>query len=211
MGLDLGGGSLEAGIGTIDEVLDVASVALGTARLRGELGTGELLTPADRVAITERDPGPGRADTGHAGANPRAAEPGDRQRGDGACPGPPGHGSAPAAPGVGLGVVAAGQPSRDPRRSALRAGRPSGHARPRRTAGPARDPDPACATPAHRCRGAVDPGRAPGAPTTGGQRVGATGGSGARGTLARREALPRRRVECRRCLSQAPAREPTIS
>jgi exopolyphosphatase/guanosine-5'-triphosphate,3'-diphosphate pyrophosphatase len=52
MGLDLGGGSLEAGIGTIDEVLDVASVALGTARLRGELGTGELLTPADRVAIT---------------------------------------------------------------------------------------------------------------------------------------------------------------
>jgi exopolyphosphatase/guanosine-5'-triphosphate,3'-diphosphate pyrophosphatase len=53
MGLDLGGGSLEAGIGTIDEVFDVASVALGTARLRGELGTGELLTPADRVAITE--------------------------------------------------------------------------------------------------------------------------------------------------------------
>jgi exopolyphosphatase/guanosine-5'-triphosphate,3'-diphosphate pyrophosphatase len=53
MGLDLGGGSLEAGIGTIDEVIDVASVALGTARLRGELGTGELLTPADRVAVTE--------------------------------------------------------------------------------------------------------------------------------------------------------------
>ncbi len=53
LGLDLGGGSLEAGIGTIDQVTDVASVALGTARLRGELGTGELLTPADRVAITE--------------------------------------------------------------------------------------------------------------------------------------------------------------
>jgi exopolyphosphatase/guanosine-5'-triphosphate,3'-diphosphate pyrophosphatase len=53
LGLDLGGGSLEAGIGTIDEVSDVASVALGTARLRGELGTGELLTPADRVAVTE--------------------------------------------------------------------------------------------------------------------------------------------------------------
>jgi len=52
MGLDLGGGSLEAGIGTIDEVTDVTSVALGTARLRGELGTGELLTPGDRVAIT---------------------------------------------------------------------------------------------------------------------------------------------------------------
>jgi exopolyphosphatase/guanosine-5'-triphosphate,3'-diphosphate pyrophosphatase len=52
LGLDLGGGSLEAGVGTIDEVSDVASVALGTARLRGELGTGELLTPADRVAVT---------------------------------------------------------------------------------------------------------------------------------------------------------------
>ncbi len=53
LGLDLGGGSLEAGIGTIDDVSDVASVALGTARLRGELGTGELLTPADRVAVTD--------------------------------------------------------------------------------------------------------------------------------------------------------------
>ncbi len=53
LGLDLGGGSLEAGIGTIDTVVDVASVALGTARLRGELGTGELLTPDDRVAIVK--------------------------------------------------------------------------------------------------------------------------------------------------------------
>ena len=53
LGLDLGGGSLEAGIGTIDEVMSVASVALGTARLRGELGTGELLTTDDRKAITE--------------------------------------------------------------------------------------------------------------------------------------------------------------
>jgi exopolyphosphatase / guanosine-5'-triphosphate,3'-diphosphate pyrophosphatase len=53
LGLDLGGGSLEAGIGSIDEVTAVASVALGTARLRGELGTGELLTPADRVAVGE--------------------------------------------------------------------------------------------------------------------------------------------------------------
>jgi exopolyphosphatase/guanosine-5'-triphosphate,3'-diphosphate pyrophosphatase len=52
LGLDLGGGSLEAGIGTIDAVTDVASVALGTARLRGELGTGEMLTPQDREAIT---------------------------------------------------------------------------------------------------------------------------------------------------------------
>ncbi len=53
LGLDLGGGSLEAGIGTIDEVTAVASVALGTARLRGELGTGELLTTDDRKMITE--------------------------------------------------------------------------------------------------------------------------------------------------------------
>jgi exopolyphosphatase/guanosine-5'-triphosphate,3'-diphosphate pyrophosphatase len=53
LGLDLGGGSLEAGIGTVDEVIAVASVALGTARLRGELGTGETLTPGDRKAITE--------------------------------------------------------------------------------------------------------------------------------------------------------------
>ncbi len=53
LGLDLGGGSLEAAIGTVDQVADVASVALGTARLRGELGTGELLSPADRVAVTD--------------------------------------------------------------------------------------------------------------------------------------------------------------
>jgi exopolyphosphatase/guanosine-5'-triphosphate,3'-diphosphate pyrophosphatase len=53
LGLDLGGGSLESGIGTADEVTEVASVALGTARLRGELGTGELLSPADRSAVTE--------------------------------------------------------------------------------------------------------------------------------------------------------------
>jgi exopolyphosphatase/guanosine-5'-triphosphate,3'-diphosphate pyrophosphatase len=52
LGLDLGGGSLEAGIGNVDTVFDVASVALGTARLRGELGTGEMLTPGDRSAIT---------------------------------------------------------------------------------------------------------------------------------------------------------------
>jgi len=53
LGLDLGGGSLESGIGTADEVTEVASVALGTARLRGELGTGELLSRADRAAVTE--------------------------------------------------------------------------------------------------------------------------------------------------------------
>src|SRR5665213_2936302 len=53
LGLDLGGGSLEAGIGTIDSVGSVASVALGTARIRGELDTGDRLTVAERGAIAE--------------------------------------------------------------------------------------------------------------------------------------------------------------
>ncbi len=51
LGLDLGGGSLEAGVGTVDKVHEVASVPLGTARMSGELGTGDVLTSADRVAI----------------------------------------------------------------------------------------------------------------------------------------------------------------
>ena len=51
LGLDLGGGSLEAGIGNASEILDVTSVALGTARLRGELATGDPLSPRDRRAI----------------------------------------------------------------------------------------------------------------------------------------------------------------
>jgi exopolyphosphatase / guanosine-5'-triphosphate,3'-diphosphate pyrophosphatase len=53
LGLDLGGGSLEAGIGTIDEVIEVTSTPLGTARLRGELGPSELLTKNDRKRIAE--------------------------------------------------------------------------------------------------------------------------------------------------------------
>ncbi len=53
LGLDLGGGSLEAGIGTVDQVCAVASVALGTARIQGEMETGEVLTPDDRLAIRE--------------------------------------------------------------------------------------------------------------------------------------------------------------
>ena len=47
LGLDLGGGSLEAGIGTVDSVTAVTSVALGTARIRGEL--------ADRLATLDLD------------------------------------------------------------------------------------------------------------------------------------------------------------
>ena len=53
LGLDLGGGSLEAGIGTVDTVASVASVALGTARIRGELDTGDRLSAAERTAIGE--------------------------------------------------------------------------------------------------------------------------------------------------------------
>ena len=51
LGLDLGGGSLEAGVGTVDEVHEVASVPLGTARMSGELGTVDVLTEPDRIAV----------------------------------------------------------------------------------------------------------------------------------------------------------------
>jgi len=51
LGLDLGGGSLEAGIGSVDTVGTVASVALGTARIRGELDTGDRLSANERSAI----------------------------------------------------------------------------------------------------------------------------------------------------------------
>lgn len=53
LGLDLGGGSLEAGIGNADDVHAVTSVALGAARLRGELAVGEQLTAADRALLSE--------------------------------------------------------------------------------------------------------------------------------------------------------------
>ena len=53
LGLDLGGGSLEAGIGTVTTVDAVASVALGTARIRGELDTGDRLSVAERAAIRD--------------------------------------------------------------------------------------------------------------------------------------------------------------
>lgn len=53
LGLDLGGGSLEAGVGTFDRVAGVTSVALGTARLRGELSAGDVLTPAERRQVAE--------------------------------------------------------------------------------------------------------------------------------------------------------------
>lgn len=58
LGLDLGGGSLEAVIGTAEAIHGVCSVALGTARLRGELGGGDVLTSVEgalvRGWVTER-------------------------------------------------------------------------------------------------------------------------------------------------------------
>ena len=53
LGLDLGGGSLEAGIGTVDTVSSVASVALGTARILGELDTGDRLSAQERSDIRD--------------------------------------------------------------------------------------------------------------------------------------------------------------
>jgi exopolyphosphatase/guanosine-5'-triphosphate,3'-diphosphate pyrophosphatase len=51
LGIDLGGGSLEAGIGDAHHVHVVTSVALGPARLRGELRTAEGLTPKERSRV----------------------------------------------------------------------------------------------------------------------------------------------------------------
>ena len=62
LGLDLGGGSLEAGIGTVDSVISLASVALGTARLRGELGPVGCLTAWGPGGHHQRRPsGPSRS------------------------------------------------------------------------------------------------------------------------------------------------------
>jgi exopolyphosphatase/guanosine-5'-triphosphate,3'-diphosphate pyrophosphatase len=53
LGLDLGGGSLEAGIGDAHHVHAVTSVALGPARLRGELNSAESLTAKDRAKLVK--------------------------------------------------------------------------------------------------------------------------------------------------------------
>lgn len=53
LGLDLGGGSLEAAIGNATSIDSLASVALGTARLRGELGDSGNMTKADASWVRE--------------------------------------------------------------------------------------------------------------------------------------------------------------
>ncbi len=54
LGLDLGGGSLEAAVGDSDHLSMATSAAAGPARLRGELGTGDPLSPADQSVLRAR-------------------------------------------------------------------------------------------------------------------------------------------------------------
>ncbi len=54
LGLDLGGGSLEAAVGDSLHLAMATSAAIGPARLRGELGTGDPLSVADQFAVRAR-------------------------------------------------------------------------------------------------------------------------------------------------------------
>jgi exopolyphosphatase/guanosine-5'-triphosphate,3'-diphosphate pyrophosphatase len=54
LGMDLGGGSLEAAVGDTHHLGVATSAAIGPARLRGELGTGDPLSDNDRVALRDR-------------------------------------------------------------------------------------------------------------------------------------------------------------
>jgi len=54
LGLDLGGGSLEVAVGDAHHVPVATSAPVGPARLRGALGTGDPLSPADRATLRER-------------------------------------------------------------------------------------------------------------------------------------------------------------
>ncbi len=54
LGMDLGGGSLEAAVGDARHVALATSAAIGPARLRGELGTGDPLSVADQFALRAR-------------------------------------------------------------------------------------------------------------------------------------------------------------
>ena len=54
LGLDLGGGSLEAAVGDSHHLSMATSAAIGPARLRGELGIGDPLSEADQVLLRSR-------------------------------------------------------------------------------------------------------------------------------------------------------------
>jgi exopolyphosphatase/guanosine-5'-triphosphate,3'-diphosphate pyrophosphatase len=54
LGIDLGGGSFELAIGNRFEIYSVASAPIGTTRLQGELGVGEVLNRDQRKEVRER-------------------------------------------------------------------------------------------------------------------------------------------------------------
>lgn len=54
LGMDLGGGSLEVAVGADGRIPVATSAAIGPARLRGELGTGDPMTPGERRILQER-------------------------------------------------------------------------------------------------------------------------------------------------------------
>ncbi len=54
LGMDLGGGSLEAAVGNSRDVAVATSAAVGPARLRGELGTSDPLSGEDQTALRDR-------------------------------------------------------------------------------------------------------------------------------------------------------------
>jgi exopolyphosphatase / guanosine-5'-triphosphate,3'-diphosphate pyrophosphatase len=54
LGIDLGGGSFEMAVGNCYEIYVATSAPVGPTRLKGELGTGELLGREDRKEVRER-------------------------------------------------------------------------------------------------------------------------------------------------------------
>src|SRR6202035_5367173 len=54
LGMDLGGGSLEVAVGDAHHLKVATSAAIGPARLRGELETGDPLSDDDREALRAR-------------------------------------------------------------------------------------------------------------------------------------------------------------
>lgn len=83
-GLDLGGGSLEVAVGDAHRVMVSTSVAVGAARLRGELGIGDPLTAREVAAVRARTAEalmPVRAELrAHRGATARAVVSGGTAR-----------------------------------------------------------------------------------------------------------------------------------